>query len=1680
MADIQRSIKDLWVIISGNTVLRSNELVGIELSNNADQVLTGILYFTEDRKSATTVPESFNQELLSKLSTLLGLDKKRSYELFCSYLTYEFRGTQDDLKATVSSERNIPHILSEVWHYYRTERLFSLFCLRHILEHFQNTSHHYVKLFDGFLMRFNDKQIIIKKVIEQLDLTIEVQPPTRESHGPYMTNSLISQWVNYTLQEQCELLKIVLLYYKDFQPTLEDIILLLDVFQKHNFGQRNSFRKLLSDSHRPILDLISYLECIVLVESLDLEWLHKCHVRQTTDHQLLKDANALQVLDRSMSSLGGNRAHGPLLMSWLLVRSWVLPDTPITAMAKEAFRMDVFGFLNGALQHPALLGNGVVPRKVHAIVYELVVLVFTSFEHHTFGPIETLFSLVEKLVEHQGLAEEFWKEGEASGLGHLLAEAKEMFPLKAEPLLQILAALARAGEKSAHKVISSFERVPCFMESLNNVDTKVVECGSNDTQVWLRAAHFPYDSRSMFIPPGTFGTVLKSGECNFVRWHTRVNGWQVILCELSKPGDSDKGWLQRLLHIARLIRSLLQSDSSLQDLLAHLIEGLFIALHRLLLLRNPPIELLGECLQVVTILAGTKPKLTWKRLVLTGLLPALSTQPKSVEQLVKGYMVTDNVLTQAMASQERVIGDHPVCLAFLSLLAAVAETFVETVDEDFLACLAVVLQDIFPTFHKWPYNRVQDRDTIGHRCLSIFHRVLTVSANFKADAVRSTELCVYSLLHGESCPALLRLIVSAEESVARAMEFEGSRHSEDLLTSVRLCFSLLNRLLLLGSGAGSPLEQRLLVSPSQTAGGAPSLTVAVGRFLYLRFDPRLCTLAVQLLKRIAKLYPMSLLACLGRDAESFRDQLLLRLSKQTEDVRLKVALLQLLAVCTRTQPGLFQLLLGSASSTAPPPSSLSSSSIASSSSSDTSLSSSRLGLCLGEVLKILKTKQEGTDFCPADLHCSSVEFIHSLWACHQLRAMELLRKDKSFWGLVCFPLMEETVTNQECRLVAFIFKTLALELYQSKSELDPNVRAVLDKAKQGGQIKAWSLLVANSLAKHPSGGTLNTSAVSVTDVSELPNPVAESFVLLSGWRNLCMTLSECRHVQLSSDDKYGILQDLLTILTNDDVLANHKISVLLGELYLVLLKHWSSDSTSKASDWAGGVDTLLRVLHLGTMSYHPRLVLVLGAIAASMVKMLRVHQVAEKESCEPNLHSWVGFLCPVLTYYGRKCTEEGLRSPNSLTVQACTTLTILLKELLSLSEDNTGCILVLQQNLVVAQLARLLQGSLQTMKDSRLAQAICHFFITLTAVPQMAEAVQCSGVVLQVSPYLLACYQSSDKGWLAVYQLLVQLVTALLHSLRHFFLEDALGFMAVHVDRLSACLMEVRSNPTQIDEAVVTCRLVYKVASLRTTSPCNQTNPLITLMMSVSSLTSCTVAYLSRPNLLQHILEYKKGSAVKPEPEEQGSQPRRQLSTDDVTDPSPRLTEARRKLLELLFVCLSCCQQYSPSVAEALSDQALDIAEWQPIVQLSFQSPSMEQEQQLTFGALIAAAQLCLKSLIKTDKHQSPAKSPAGVSGSHHQQRLLEFAVLEMSLSVALGQALLYRLLPAVPLQEKQVLSRALSGEINLIKTEVQRHLRRGGQGSPSTSRTKTPPLDPVSEWSLVQTFIDVVEQVFK
>lgn len=54
---------------------------------------------------------------------------------------------------------------------------------------------------------------------------------------------------------------------------------------------------------------------------------------------------------------------------------------------------------------------------------------------------------------------------------------------------------------------------------------------------------------------------------------------------------------------------------------------------------------------------------------------------------------------------------------------------------------------------------------------------------------------------------------------------------------------------------------------------------------------------------------MSVYACLGSDAAAIRDAFLTRLQSRTEDMRIKVMILEFLTVAVETQPGLIELFL---------------------------------------------------------------------------------------------------------------------------------------------------------------------------------------------------------------------------------------------------------------------------------------------------------------------------------------------------------------------------------------------------------------------------------------------------------------------------------------------------------------------------------------------------------------------------------------------------------------------------------------------------------------------------------------------------------------------------------------------------------------------------------------------------
>ena len=109
---------------------------------------------------------------------------------------------------------------------------------------------------------------------------------------------------------------------------------------------------------------------------------------------------------------------------------------------------------------------------------------------------------------------------------------------------------------------------------------------------------------------------------------------------------------------------------------------------------------------------------------------------------------------------------------------------------------------------------------------------------------------------------------------------EGS--GEDLVQLIQSGFSVINRLLLLrpADQTVSPVEVAL---SSQPAGYLNQHIVGViAEYIYHRTNPLLPKLATLFLKRLAVVLPMSILACLGNQAEPIRDVYLMRLQHVTE------------------------------------------------------------------------------------------------------------------------------------------------------------------------------------------------------------------------------------------------------------------------------------------------------------------------------------------------------------------------------------------------------------------------------------------------------------------------------------------------------------------------------------------------------------------------------------------------------------------------------------------------------------------------------------------------------------------------------------------------------------------------------------------------------------------------------
>ncbi|KAF8787859.1 Nucleoporin NUP188 like protein [Argiope bruennichi] len=821
MARITRSAKDLWSLVCGSSILNCKELVEYELQENSDRIINGILFFkkasSQSLDSLKKSVEEMHFEFVSKLSKLINVDAMQCYELFVSYTTYEFKGTQKTLEAQLMNERHLQSLLLEVWHYYFGERLYYLLILKHILSHWQDETDQYKDIYEKFLDKHNKDNAVVNKLINQMEASINSELPTKDTHGVYMTDLLAYHWVKFVLKEQGELLQLMLLYYKVIEPSLNDVQRMFSLFQSHGFGLRQSFRIMQSDDTQNLINFIGYLESFVIIQCFELDWLFKCKESgMIGEHYLLKNEKALRMLNDSILALGSHQFHSPIMLAWLLVAQCSeFPDLLVhcNKLGKAALHLDVFNYLISALKSSIFSGVGVVSEVANNVVYSLLSCILSQFD-----------------LQH---------------LGSCRQEQNDM----------------------SRCVTEQLKNLTTFTEFWENIDERDI-VATPEPNVWQLIKDRPiYGDSNIIIPKGTLGLVLKQADKNassIIQWKVNLNGWQVCLREIylklqemnySTAFISPES-IQRITSVAKLVNSILKTNIDMRFDLCHLINVLFSILQRCINSSSPSLEFISMCINIAATLSKNEMSDVWQQLAHIQLLPFMTHTPKNVSDMLSGMCMNTGILGQIIASRECVSGDYSVCLAFLDLVTNVSLTVVKE-DDNFLACVIYILRELLSYFHKWYYNEHRQRILLGQKCLILLHSLFSVEKDRLEALGKAQELCIYSLLRFEAGQTLLKIVCTGEEVIQQTILKQNSELGEQIASMIRLSLSVLNRLLLLrhktttsSKTEVTPLEAVLFSTPGHT--NQPQVVLMVAHYAFQHYNPRLATLAVQLLKRFAK------------------------------------------------------------------------------------------------------------------------------------------------------------------------------------------------------------------------------------------------------------------------------------------------------------------------------------------------------------------------------------------------------------------------------------------------------------------------------------------------------------------------------------------------------------------------------------------------------------------------------------------------------------------------------------------------------------------------------------------------------------------------------------------------------------------------------------------------------------
>jgi len=1175
--------------------------------------------------------------------------------------------------------------------------------------------------------------------------------------------------------------------------------------------------------------------------------------------------------------------------------------------------------------------------------------------------------------------------------------------------------------------------------------------------------------------------------------------------------------------IVDLVKEILLNDWSKAVQLKPIITRLYLIIQRCTVSPHPPLQLIGSCLSCLATAALREPHQVWHHLQQTSFLPRCVSVKFSETDKTKIDFLSPSAgnFGSILSTKERPTGNYPVTTATLNLLLKLIQgisvakvTNIQPINFlDLAACNLFVMREIFTGFHKWRYVRVKDREEIGLRSLQLFNVVLGLHFEHKnaedmgdemgleiTDLSRTPTVLqdslVPCLLFTEAGQSLLNILGTGVDTVDRLVSLGSSTggYALTLVELIKLAFSVLNRLLARKEENDeiSPLEEALSTQvvhqlkdkahTFSTSWGHCQLVTVIASYIYHRLDSQLPTLATLLLKRMCVVAPMSMHASFGAEATPLRDAFVSRLTTLTEDVKLKVVVLEFISTAVETQPGLVELFLD----------------LSSKEDKEFVIGENS---CLVAVLDFIDPEKQVEHYIPPQLVSAAYLLLFSLWHDRRDAALTAIRKSPNFWENLSHPLLSgiRSELDEDYRyhleICCYAFQIISLETYYvTRGQIDDGLKTSMKRFCSEQRYHYWCRFL-----KAPEPGPIDDGMQDQGEQFE-----DETLKLLKAWRTFMVVSSSFQTEVFGLDEsarRKVILEDILQGLKSQVLrLASVKSIKAAGEvcsLFLMLLKRWKSCLQDLNPVFQCLVDVLEAAHKNDTQLFvHIRVTIF------SSISVLLQHARCERLSGSLNriyAMTLLPLACEPLEYLRGRFSSHEKHQDRVLELSV-----FIIDEILNILLANPGQWLpVLREHVLFASLVQALDVCIKTREKVGFTEAILHLFLSLSRQPMSAEALAMNGLSQPLCLGLATLSNTAEKeqhalqrkpgsqsqsdhfqpqNWSRVWQLALAVMGSMLRTLRHGFLKEALDFAGVHRERLAEAMNAVRRSQSSevLTEAEEVSAFLLELGHFFNDWRFALPDVLNILQTRIGVLCQSCVALMTHPRLLAHLLELSKGSgcsaAVSSEAQSadvslslSGSFSREMLRTysyadDDSFRNSPLVSQTQSQLLKILCNSLAMLRHFTPDICGILIDQGMDLDSFPPLLSLGFSSPTVDHEEPLSFGTLLACLNMALSNLGPPDV-KSPVRSPVRTLSESLSRSSLMFT-MENALVVTLSQACRYLRDPSLDPRVKQFLKRELGSELGNFLGGLFRHFVRRAlppspagstQTSPSGSMRRTP-----------------------